>query len=662
VRGLWTSCAGPVHELLSAGPLLAAIVGGTVASYAWDDDAPLTARVCLGAPLGLALFGLFGLLLAGVTGVTPGTAWTAAACAASPVFLLVRRAVRERVAAEVKLALVRLRSPGRSDAAASLFALGVGGLLWILFDRAAFEDRGGLYTGIDHNIGDLPFHVGIIGSFAYGGNLPPEHTELAGVRLTYPILADFVTALLLAAGMTLRRAMLAQNLALAWGLAGLVFRFATSLTGDRVVPFMALPLLFLSGGLGFALLPGDLSRSGLGLGEFLQHLPRDYTITSTGELRWGNALTTLLIPQRSLLLGAPLAVAVWTLWWSALSADASSARPRRLMAGAGLLAGLLPLAHLHGFLVVLGTGACVALIFHRPRTWAVFFVPALALAAPQAVWLAAGSAVQAGSVWAWQIGWDRGDRNPVWFWFTNTGMLLPLLGVALWRLRRTPIARFYAPFLLLFLVPNVLRLSPWIWDNIKFFFFWHVASVPLVAGLLLALWRNGGRVRWLAPALAGSLVLSGSLDVWRVASRQIALEVFDAEAVAFGSGPLRATPPRALILHAPTHNSPVYLAGRRSLLGYPGHIWSQGLDEGTREPEIARIYAGAADAGELVARHGVDYILVGPQERAWTRVNESFLSRYALVAASGPYRLLKTRGFAVDQAVEPRESLWKNNE
>jgi hypothetical protein len=246
-------------------------------------------------------------------------------------------------------------------------------------------------------------------------------------------------------------------------------------------------------------------------------------------------------------------------------------------------------------------------------------------------------------VLGWQLGWDRGERNPVWFWLTNTGLLLPLLGVALWTLRRTPVARFYAPFLLLFLVPNVLKLSPWIWDNIKFFFFWHVASVPLVAGLLIALWRRRGFRRWLAPALAASLMLSGGLDVWRVASRQIAHEIFDAKAVAFGSGPLRATPPRALILHAPTYNSPVYLAGRRSLLGYPGHIWSQGLDAGTREPEIARIYAGAADAAELVARHGVDYILVGPQERAWTGVNDRFLSRYATVAEWSPYRLLKTR-------------------
>jgi hypothetical protein len=38
------------------------------------------------------------------------------------------------------------------------------------------------------------------------------------------------------------------------------------------------------------------------------------------------------------------------------------------------------------------------------------------------------------------------------------------------------------------------------------------------------------------------------------------------------------TAPRALIIHAPVHNTPVFLTGRRSLMGYPGHIWTHGLN------------------------------------------------------------------------------------
>jgi hypothetical protein len=313
------------------------------------------------------------------------------------------------------------------------------------------------------------------------------------------------------------------------------------------------------------------------------------------------------------------------------------------MAAAGLLAGLLPMAHAHAFLVTLGMGACLALLFWRPRAWALFFALALGLGLPQAAWMAAGSGVRASGVVAWCLGWDRGERNALWFWLFNTGVLLPLLGVALWRLRREVLARFYTPFLLLFLVPNALKLSPWIWDNIKFLFFWHLASIPILAGLLVSTWRRGWAWRMVSLALTASLLGSGGLDVWRVASRQIALEVFDAQAVALATGPLRSTPPGSLILHTPTHNSPVYLSGRRSVLGYPGHIWSQGLDAGGREAEIRAIYAGTADAPGLIARYGVDYILVGPQEREWTLVNDEALSRYSLTAADGDNRLWKVR-------------------
>ena len=54
-----------------------------------------------------------------------------------------------------------------------------------------------------------------------------------------------------------------------------------------------------------------------------------------------------------------------------------------------------------------------------------------------------------------------------------------------------------------------------------------------------------------------------------------------------------------MILHAPTYNDPVYLTGRRTFLGYPGHVWSHGIDYGPREAELKRIYMGAADAPAL---------------------------------------------------------------
>jgi hypothetical protein len=118
--------------------------------------------------------------------------------------------------------------------------------------------------------------------------------------------------------------------------------------------------------------------------------------------------------------------------------------------------------------------------------------------------------------------------------------------------------------------------------------------------------------------------------------------IFDAQAVDFAERIRETTPPRALVLHVPTYRSPVFLSGRRSLLGYPGHIWSQGLDAGTREEDIGRVYAGGTDAPELIRRYGVDFVTYGPEEMA--AGDEKELQVYPAVVADPLYRLYDVRG------------------
>jgi hypothetical protein len=103
----------------------------------------------------------------------------------------------------------------------------------------------------------------------------------------------------------------------------------------------------------------------------------------------------------------------------------------------------------------------------------------------------------------------------------------------------------------------------------------------------------------------------------------------------------RQTAPRALVMHAPVHNHPVFLTGRRSLMGYPGHIWTHGLDYVQRESEIKRMYSGAPDAEWLLRRYGIDYVVVGPHERNILLVNETFFSKFQVMGDVGGYRLYK---------------------
>ena len=318
------------------------------------------------------------------------------------------------------------------------------------------------------------------------------------------------------------------------------------------------------------------------------------------------------------------------------------------MVAAGAVAGLMPLAHAHSFAVLLGMAGCLALLFWRQwRLWAIFCAVAMAIAAPQLWWITRGSLMQSERFIGWAWGWDKGDQNFLWFWLMNTGLFIPLLLAALlWRGARPVVPRrlvlFALPCALCCIIPTVMRLAPWVWDNIKVMIYWYVASAPLVALLLARLWRAEA-IFWrvAAVALLVSLILAGSLDLWRVAARTQDLRTFDADSIEFGELIRRETEPRALILHAPTYNHPVLLTGRRSLMGYPGHLWSHGFNYAAREADIKRIYAGGPDAEDLMKRYGVEYVMIGPTERGEMPLNERFFERYPLVGDTGVYRLYK---------------------
>jgi len=323
------------------------------------------------------------------------------------------------------------------------------------------------------------------------------------------------------------------------------------------------------------------------------------------------------------------------------------------MAAAGAIAGLLPLVHAHSFVVVMVVGAGVALLTGLKdwRAWAVFFAVAVLVAAPQMWWATHGSSVRASDFFGWHFGWDHGEENILRFWFKNTGLLIPLVVAALlWRERaggatKPLVSRrlllFYLPFTLCFIVPNLIKLAPWVWDNIKVIYYWFLASVPLVALLLARLMRGSRTMLAGAIVLLLTLVLAGALDVWSVASRAAEFRIFDADGVRFAETVKEVSRPRATVLHEPTFDTPVFLTGRRSIMGYPGHVGSHGIGYEERWRDIKRIYAGGSDAERLLTKYNVEFVVVGPHERRDAPVNDAFFSRFELVGTTGEYKLYK---------------------
>jgi hypothetical protein len=690
--------------------VLLATVSGTLASYLYDDGASLAARISGGACAGLAFLGLVGFVFSSFLGLTPVTILLTAAVLASSFLILVDKDRQQSVKADLAAASHAIRNPDRVTLGYAAFYLAISILFWRVFDRAVIESPAGIFTGLLNNFGDLPFHVSVITSFAWGNNFPPQDPTYAGVPFTYPFLTDFVSAVFVRCGASLRESMFIENFVVAVAFVGLVHRWALVMLRDRLAAVITPLLVLLNGGFGWILLLQQGLKNEQGILGALQNLPPSFTVIPETTWRWGNAISALLVPQRGILLGLPLAVMVFTQWWLATSEDEKErdeAWEKRIreeagkerhgewkakklkvesanlqvkatksrkeigqkvkndrvsapldsaptffgsslhrMAAAGVIAGLLPLVHAHSFVVVMVVGACIGVLQRRWREWALFILVASAVALPQMWWSTHHSAVDATKFFEWQFGWDRGKEGALWFWFKNTGLFIPLIVTAiLWRGKEYLVPKrlllFYLPFSLCFIIPNVLKMAPWIWDNIKVLFYWWLASAPLVALLLTRLWRKSTPLRIVAVALFICVTFSGALDVAGIALRSVRYQIFDAQGVRFAELVKQNTDPQAVIVHAPVHNHPVFLTGRRSLMGYPGHIWTHGLEFMQRESEIRRIYSGAPDADALIRKYDIQYAVVGPHERNFVPVNELFFAKFTKIGEVGEYRLFK---------------------
>ncbi|MBC8031312.1 MAG: hypothetical protein H7Z16_14455 [Pyrinomonadaceae bacterium] len=727
--------------IISLALVLLATAGGTLVSYLYDEDANFAARLCGGVCIGITALGLVTFVFASFLGLTPlSILLSALFITVLPLLVLKdanrRRTVKQDLRATSRAVRQGLHDPSRLPIGYIVFYTLVALILWLVFRRAMIVTPEGIFTGVLNNFGDLPFHISVITSFAYGNNFLPEDPTFAGARFTYPFLTDFVSAIFVRCGADLRHAMFIENFAVALAFVGLLHRWALVMLRDRLAAIITPLLVILNGGFGWIFLWRRANEHFGDFAAFVQSLPPSFTVIPDTTWRWGNAVSTLLIPQRGFLLGLPLAVIVFTQWWLATAeaetgehGDAAKenkreksqkkkqavakrrsdlrvpASPRlsvsswQRMIAAGIIAGLLPLVHAHSFVVIMMVAGCIALGTHwrswlaiaigalplialtyysypqlprlnqniailglaavgalvawilLPRgqmiSWTAFFVAVLIIALPQMWWSTHNSAVDSSKFFAWQFGWDRGKEAALAFWLKNTGLFIPLtIAAIIWRSKREYLVSrrvviFLLPFSLCFIVPNVLKMAPWIWDNIKVLFYWWLASAPLVAILLARWWQKGGLKKALAVILFACVTTAGALDVAAIVWRSSKYQVFDSPGVQFAELIKQQTAPRSLVMHAPVHNHPVFLTGRRSLMGYPGHIWTHGLDYLQRESEIKRIYAGSPDAAELMRKYGIEYVVASPLERNIMIVNEQYFSKFEIVGDVGEYRLYK---------------------
>ena len=511
-----------------------------------------------------------------------------------------------------------------------------------LLGQAFIPTAGGLDAGFGGVYGDWAAHLTYAGSFAYGHNLPPQYPIDPGHRLGYPFLVDFFAATMVPLGTTLPSALVLSSGYLLLALPAVMYLAGVRFTGTRVGSGLGVLIFALAGGLGFLNFFDDLRRLG---GAAINHLPRLYTQDVAHNYQLLTPVLAYLIPQRSSLFGFGIALTGTAILWIALNEEQRPGWKPFLMVG--ILAGIAPLFHVHGYGTLLVLGAFWAALDRR-REWLGFLAPALLLGLPVVAWM-----LQPGEASPrWLLGWyaDFGDHRDglVGFWLKNTGIFIPLLLVAqFWpRLFPNRFALHIAPLWLWFVVPNLLVFQPWEWDNTKFFSFWLLYGSLLVGALLVRV----AMVRRWTPALAvacfASLTMAGALDLARTADRAVSSSGFiDSQGLAAATWVREHTDPHATMLLAPNHNEPVaMLAGRPVLVGYGGWLWTYGLSDWVgRTADATTLLKGEPGSAALARHYGIRYVVIGPQETVapWSANRAFWAAHGALVYSQAGYSIFR---------------------
>jgi hypothetical protein len=513
----------------------------------------------------------------------------------------------------------------------------------------------GLYAGYVNIWGDWAAHLSFTGSFAYGHNFPPQMPIDPGNHLGYPFMIDFFAANLVPVGSALPASLVLSSGLLGLAFPAVLYLCAARFAGGRAAAAIAVALFLLSGGLGFVYLFGAIGSQGL---SALVHLPREYTLDRDLNYQWLDPVLAYLIPQRSTLFGFSLALIVLLLVW--LAVRERHAWPAFLFAG--VVAGLTPAFHVHAYGTIVALSA-FWFLFNRRREWLAFFIPAIALGVPVLLWMwppannslcGNGASIHGYCIelgWLSYTDWQRDGilffgPDFVWFWIKNTSVLIPLILAGHLLNRRVPtrFATWFAPMWLWFLVPSVIVLQPWDWDNTKFFIFFALLG-SIVAGAVLAdMFQRGGASAVAAALLLLVSVLAGGLDLARASDSSVsAYQFVDARGLQVADWVRTHTPADAVILAADEHNSPIpTLSGRRIVIGYPGWLLTYGMaDYSQKDSDVRAMLQGDPATPQLLRHYGVSYVLIGPQELSPEHgANSNYWALHGnLVYDDGEYRV-----------------------
>lgn len=503
----------------------------------------------------------------------------------------------------------------------------------LLVTHSVQEKNGNWYTG-GSTWGDIALHLSYINNFTRQTQLSLTSPIYAQAQTSYPFLFDWYTSILIRQGFTVQSALIGSQWQAFLAIVLLSVSVLRVLVKRKSAVLITLGLFFAGGGFGWWYFWGDWLASGLPLTAFLADQPWQFTNMAARSVFFSSVIPDMLLPQRGFVMGLTVVLIVMNLLLQYRHKKSSS-----LLYVSATLIGLLPFFHIHSFLWLSGLWFVHSLYLwlKQPKQRQALLRSCgvlLLLALPQIWWFFNQGVSDHFIAWhpGWMLDWTQSTSlfASIKLFLLNFGITAGILTVVPLRIKKMwitnpTLALFIGYSWLVFVVCLFVSFQPWPYDNLKFmmlsYFFFCV-----FAALELAQWWVGWK-----KVLVICIVLSGTLSGTLSLIREVLLNsvIADAQERTIAGDLQTILKPGAVVLTGYDHNHPVpMLIGQPVVMGYPGWLWSHGIDSSQTLSDVSQLYAGTDLTNFLLSKHEIGYVYISNRERSKFTVNETYWSEH----------------------------------
>jgi hypothetical protein len=232
------------------------------------------------------------------------------------------------------------------------------------------------------------------------------------------------------------------------------------------------------------------------------------------------------------------------------------------------------------------------------------------------------------------------------FWLPNFGLWVPLalalVALCGWRIWKgkwhwgdKPPAdiAFVLAAIVILAFGYFVQTAPWDWDNLKLMVWGYFLILPFLWSDIIGRWAFPERAATCLLLFgSGFITLLGGLSAGHPGFGLIERARLDHIGTA-----LRPLPVEARFATYPTYNHPVLLQGRKVVLGYPGHLWTEGFNYGEADNQLKALMNGAANWRDAAKALGVRYIFWGQDEKTNYQSSSRPWEATAFLVASGDW-------------------------